>query len=110
MVVLLVHRAGRIVHRSMGGVVVTTRAVGSTHRHGHRVVSAVVEAAGVTQAAVASCVVRTGRSRSLVGGGVHRAVQAQRASEQARRLVLAETAQTHLREKNEMKRKRGEYR
>ncbi len=100
MVVLLIHRAGSIVHRSVGGVVVATRAVGSTHRHRHRVVSAVVEAARVAQAAVASCVVGTRGSRSLVGGGVHRAVQAQRAREQTGGLVLAETTQTHLREKS----------
>jgi len=105
-IVLLVHCAGCIVHWTMGGVVVATRAVVRTHRHGHGIVGAVVEAAGVAQAAVASCVVGP-RSRGFVGGGVHGAIQAQRAGEQSGGLVLTETTQTHLREKNEKKRKWG---
>ena len=102
-IVILIHRAGGIVQGAMSGVIVTTSAsaIVTTHRHCHRVVSTIVQAAGVAQAAVTKTT-GSGRStgdRGLARGGVRRAVQAQGTSKQARGLVLAETTEAHLRMK-----------
>ena len=101
MVVVLIHCARRVVQGAVGRIVVATSAIAiaATHRHCDRVVRTVVQTAGVAQAAVTKTT-DSGRStggRGLARGGVHRAVQAQSTSKQARRLVLAETTQAHLR-------------